>query len=81
MLLAVRLGDNIMPTTRKRRSRSTQLTTRTLAVLGVGMGINNMPDEELQALWKEYGAQVTDHWRITYGHDPFVATIASREGW
>ena len=70
-----------MPSTRKRTRRTTGLSSLILAQLGMGTGINHMPDEELKALWREHGQQVTDHWQRTYGDEPFVALIARMERW
>jgi hypothetical protein len=52
-----------------------------MAILGIGCGINHMPNAELKALWLEYGKRVTEHHLRTGSSEPFVAEIAREQGW
>lgn len=70
-----------MPTKRKRVTRGSAVSEDVLCVLGIGSGINHMPDEELKLLWQEYGERVTEIWRRDFGQDPMVFDIARRAGW
>jgi hypothetical protein len=70
-----------MPTKRTRKAHGIGLTDEVLAVLGVGTGINHMPDAELKSMWREHGAAVTDYWQRKYGTEPFVAIVAREEQW
>jgi hypothetical protein len=70
-----------MPTKRKRTKRNKGPSDLTMAILGIGCGINHMPDAELKALWREFGPQVTEYYLRKSGTEPFVAEIARSEGW
>jgi hypothetical protein len=70
-----------MPSTRKRRAHGSALTEEIIATLGLGSGINWIPDSELKAMWREHGEAVTAHWQRAFNDEPFVAMIAREEGW
>ncbi len=70
-----------MPTKRTRSKRSKGVSDLTMAILGIGCGINHMPNAELKALWLEYGKRVTEHHLRTGSSEPFVAEIAREQGW
>ena len=72
-----------MPSNRKRTRRNVGLDPLTIAIIGVGCGINHMPDAELHQLWREHGAAVTEYWRRKFGPDAetFVGSLARQEGW
>ena len=70
-----------MPTKRTRAKRSQGISDLTMAILGIGCGINHMPDAELKALWHEHGQYVTDRNLREFGTEPFVGLIARDEGW
>jgi hypothetical protein len=73
-----------MPTKRVRTSRTGKIPSRVHLVLGIGGMVNTMPEEELIAMWKEWGAAVCADFERRYGPDgrrPFVERIAKREGW
>lgn len=40
-----------------------------------------MPEEELKAMWKEYGQAMIEHHRRNGYPEPFVAWLAREEGW
>jgi hypothetical protein len=70
-----------MTTNLKRATRGQSVPKRTLMLLGLGAGMNAVPDRNLKRLWRRYGEQVTAYWRANYGREPFMALIAREEGW
>ena len=70
-----------MPTKRKRMARGGIVPDDVACTLGVGTGINHMPEAELKAMWKKYGARVTEQWRREYGDEPLVWLYAQEGGW
>lgn len=70
-----------MPTKRTRRGRGNSVPKDVMLLLGLGAGMNSHPTEELEALWRRYGEQVTHHWTTKYGKEPFAAIIAREENW
>lgn len=70
-----------MPTKRTRRGRGNAVPKEVLMLLGLGMGMNRYPEDELRELWREYGERVTAYWQTKYGKEPFAASIAEQERW
>jgi hypothetical protein len=70
-----------MPTNLKRATRGQSVPRRTLMLLGLGAGMNAVPDRNLRRLWKRHGEAVSRIWLERYGKLPFVAQIAEAEGW
>jgi hypothetical protein len=52
-----------------------------LALLGLGSGMNNIPDKTLRKLWHTWREPVTREWQARFGQEPFVAWLAREEGW
>ena len=70
-----------MPTKRTRTKRNKGPSDLTMAILGIGCGINHMPIDELKALWYEHGQEVTDYYQRKFGSETFVGRIAREDGW
>ena len=70
-----------MPSKRKPKLRESMLSDEVIAILGVGCGINRMPQAELEALWATYGRAVIEHHDRHGWGEPFCAMLAREEGW
>lgn len=70
-----------MPTKRRRVSAARGVPDQILLALGLGAGLNAIPDETLRALWCEWKVPVTRVWKERHGSEPFAAVLARLEGW
>jgi hypothetical protein len=64
-----------------RARRTATIPRHVVLTLGLGAGINSIPDEELRALWLEWGEAVNDYYLATFGKEAFVKKIAEDSGW
>ncbi len=64
------------------RASGAGLTPLTIAIMHVGSGISHMDEDELKALWWEFGEAVEDHVEKKFGsRRTFVGETARIEGW
>jgi hypothetical protein len=50
-------------------------------LLGLGTGMNHVPDKTLRRLWGTWGPAVTKEWQQRFSTEPFVGYLARVEGW
>lgn len=70
-----------MPTKRRRVSAGRRVPNDVLLLLGLGSGMNSVPDKTLRKLWHTWGPAVTREWQRRFAAEPFVGWLAKEEGW